>query len=74
MINRFGAKIIARSLEPPTIVQPLVTEPLASATSKPRWFRRLISFFRNYPLTDATFPLRAESISRCSSGFSRIRV
>ena len=69
MMNRFGAEIIARSPESSAIVQPLVTEPLASATSKPRWLGRLIRFFRDLPLTDPTFPLRAEWISRCSISF-----
>ncbi len=74
LMSRFGAQIVAESRESWAIVQPLVTEPLASATSKPSWFGQLIRFFLNRPRTSAMFPVRAELISRRVGGFGRIRL
>ena len=64
VMHRFGAQIIAKSPESFAIAQSILGLRVESATWKPGWFGRLISFFRNDQHGKASLPPQAEMICR----------
>ncbi len=64
VMHRLGAQIIAKSRVSSAIAQLCLAEPVPPAASKPGWFGRMIGLFRDGWHTEATFPVRAELISR----------
>ncbi len=67
VMQTFGARIVAKPSESYAIAQPIVAEPVESATPRPGWFGGLSGFFRKDRHTAVTSPPEAELILHISA-------